>query len=252
MSNIFQEVLNDVQQVENNLLGPSYPYYQQIKPPGALNMSNAGTKTAISNNIAGLGAYIDTLLSGTGPATWVNQPLGNKFFMQTGAQCMDVETNQEVTRSIYLNNVPTGNINIDIGSDGIGGSDGGFNGLIPGAIDDLNVLNPYSLMQAFLTPNPAQCQAITLETIDSTGTVGQGTAYLTNIDIQNMNACEFLPDGSGKSVNPITGAVCTEGFTQRKNKKQIALPKDPVAQIYFAGLACVGIYVFYKIMQRSN
>jgi hypothetical protein len=29
--NIFKDVLNDVQQVEQNLIGPAYPYYQNIK-----------------------------------------------------------------------------------------------------------------------------------------------------------------------------------------------------------------------------
>jgi hypothetical protein len=249
--NLFQEVIDDVQQVENNLIGPAFPYYQQIKTPGEINMSNAGTTTAIDNNIKGLGSYVDVLISGTGSATWMAPPLGNKYFMQTGAQCMDTSTNQQVTRSIYLNNVPTGNISVNLGSTALGNTSSGFNGLIPGAIDDLNVLNPYSLMQAFLTPNPAPCQAVTLETIDINGVSSEQTAFLTNIDIQNMDPCEFLP---GSGINPVTGESCSEGFTQKKQKmkKYKVYPKDIVAQIYFTGLACVGLYIFYKIMEKSR
>ena len=33
MSNIFQEVLKDATGVEQNLLGPDYPYWQNIKNP---------------------------------------------------------------------------------------------------------------------------------------------------------------------------------------------------------------------------
>ena len=55
MSNLFQAVIDDVKQVENELMGPSFSYYSQIKAPELINMSNAGTRTAIDNNITGLG-----------------------------------------------------------------------------------------------------------------------------------------------------------------------------------------------------
>ena len=253
MSNLFQAVIDDVKQVENELMGPSFSYYSQIKAPELINMSNAGTRTAIDNNITGLGYYIDVLISGTSEATWLQQPLGNKYFMQTGGTCSDPAGN-EVTRSIYMNNVPTGDIFIDIGNTGLGSVGGGANGLIPGAIDDLNALNPFTIMQSFLTPNPAPCQSVTLQTIDPYGTLGTETAYLTNIDIQNMSPCDFLPNSTGVQTNPVTGVTCPEGFAQRKNKPKKSsksLPKDLVGQIYFTGLACVGIYIFYKIMEKS-
>ena len=258
MSNLFQDVINDVKQVENELMGPSFSYYSQIKAPQLINMSNAGTRTAIDNNITGLGYYIDVLISGTSEATWLQQPLGNKYFMQTGGTCSDPSGN-EVARSIYMNNVPTGQTFIDIGNTGLGSVGGGANGLIPGAIDDLSALNPFTIMQSFLTPNPAPCQAVTLETIDPYGTLSTETAYLTNIDIQNMSACDFIlgapaVDSPGVATNPVTGATCIENFAQRKNKPKKSsksLPKDLVGQIYFTGLACVGIYIFYKIMEKS-
>ena len=43
MSNIFQEVLNDAEGVQNELLGPTYPYYKNIKSPSQIGMSSKGT-----------------------------------------------------------------------------------------------------------------------------------------------------------------------------------------------------------------
>jgi hypothetical protein len=269
--NIFKEVLNDVQQVEQNLIGPAYPYDQNIKPPNQVGMSTTGTSAALSSNINGLRQYVDLLVSGNSSASATGGPLGNKFFMQTGGKCLDNATNQEVDRYIYINNVPTGaigNMNIDLS--GMGGLNGGFQGLIPGALQDLNVLNPYALMQSFLLPNPPPCQEITMETINSDNITGSESQFVTIVDIQNMDPCTF-PNGT----NPVTGAVCGEGFSQRDKKKyskknknkdnkdnknnknkgndnSCPLPKDTAAQIYFTGLACLGIFIFYKIMKKSH
>lgn len=36
MSNLFQEVLGDLDNVEQELLGPDYQYFKQIRTPGEL------------------------------------------------------------------------------------------------------------------------------------------------------------------------------------------------------------------------
>ena len=257
--NIFKEVLNDVQQVEQNLIGPTYPYYANIKPPNEIGMSTTGTSEALSSNIKGLREYVNILVSGNSTASATGGPLGNKFFMQTGGKCLDTTTNQEVDRYIYINNVPTGDEYFNVNLKGMGGLNGGFQGLIPGALQDLNVLNPYALMQSFLMPNPPPCQEITMETITVDNIKAVESQFVSTVDIQNMDPCTF-PD----NVNPVTGTTCGEGFSQRKTKKKhknkdknndnknCPLPKDPIAQVYFAGLACLGIYIFYKLMEKSN
>jgi hypothetical protein len=255
--NIFKDVLNDVQQVEQNLLGPTYPYSQNIKPPNQIGMSTTGTSEALSANIDGLRQYVNVLVSGNSTASATGGPLGNKFFMNTGAKCLDTNTNQQVDRYIYVNNVPTGNTPFNVDTTGMGGLNAGYQGLIPGALQDLNVLNPYALMQSFLLPNPPPCQEITMETINNFNITGSESQFVTVVDIQNMDPCTF-PNGQ----NPVTGEICGEGFTQReikikkakreKKNKNCPLPKDTVAQVYFTGLACLGIFIFYKLMQKSN
>jgi hypothetical protein len=249
MSNLFQDVLNDVHQVENNLIGPAYPYYENIKSPGAIGMSTTGTVSAMQDNIAGLRQYVNVLVSGNSTASATGGPLGNKFFMKTGAQCTDTSTNQQVDRYIYVDNVPNGVLGFNVDISGMGGLSSGFKGLIPGALGDLNVLNPFALMQSFLAPNPAPCQEITMETIDVNNITGTETQFVTLIDIQNMSPCSFQ-----NGQNPVTGDPCVQGFTQREKEKEKcpSLPNDPVAQIYFTGLACVGLYIFYKVMEKSK
>ena len=54
MSNLFEEVLNDPGGVEKRLLGPTYPYYENIKTPSQIGMSTKGSLSALGKNIDGL------------------------------------------------------------------------------------------------------------------------------------------------------------------------------------------------------
>ena len=107
-TNYFKQALNDLDGLEKKLLGPNYAYYNQIKNPAELGMSTKGD--AISNNLAGLVAYTEVLVTGEGNASKPGGPLGDKFFLKTGAKCKDKETGEQVTRSLYFNNVPDGSI----------------------------------------------------------------------------------------------------------------------------------------------
>ena len=51
MSNLFQEVLTDARGVEERLLGPTYPYYKNIKTPSEIGMSDKGTISALGKDI---------------------------------------------------------------------------------------------------------------------------------------------------------------------------------------------------------
>jgi hypothetical protein len=268
MSNIFDTVLTDLQGVENSLLGPAYPYYKNIKPPNEIGISNNGTISALANDVQGLIAYVGVLvdgncnLAGIPCASTSGGPLGNKFFLKTGAKCEDVETGEQVDRYIYVDNVPDGNI--PFVSQGLGVNFTQFQGLIPGAMSNLNVLNPYSLLQSFLSGSMPKCRNLTMQTISSNNVVSSETQYVTLTDIKNMDPCSF----SGGS-NPQSGARCNKiGFSnmnnyntnnysmnnypkKKKENNNIGLPKDLSVQIYFASLAVVGIYILYKFMEKK-
>ncbi len=250
MSNIFQEVLTDVKGVEERMLGPTYPYYKNIKTPTEIGMSTKGSLSATAKDVDGLINYVELLVSGGGKASSTGRPLGNKFFLKTGAKCTDKETNQEVDRYIYVNNVPTGNIPFI--SSGMGVNFKEFKGLIPGTMSDLNVINPFAIMQSFLSGSNPECQQVTMETIDINNNRSSETNYMTTIDIQNMDPCIFP-----NKKNPVTNQKCRETFQnysdERYEENEISeLPEDFLSQFYFASLAGLGIYLLYKVANKHK
>jgi len=250
-SNIFQAVLKDANAVQNELLGPTYPYYKNINSPSDLGMSSNGSLSTLGKDVNGLIGYVQLLVEGTGDASKTGQPLGNKFFLKTGAKCVDSENKQQ-DRYIYIDNVPNGNIPFI--SQGMGEDFTEFRGLIPGMMSDLNTLNPYSIMQAFLAGSNPKCQEIKMEVIKNNNQSSNESHYVTVVDIQNMDPCSF-PDGK----NPITKKGCQQSMSNMNlqeinteyNHSSNIIPNDIIIQFYFLGLTIIGIYVLYKIMNKK-
>jgi len=255
MSNLFQEVLTNAQEVEERLLGPTYPYYKNIKMPNEIGMSDKGTIEQMGKNIDGLIQYVNLLVSGDSSASSTGNPLGNKFFLQTGAKCLatdkctdneDYSTCEQTERYIYINNVPQGNIPFI--SSGLGVNFSEFKGLIPGTMGNLNVLNPFAIMRAFMSGSTPPCQEITMQTIDVNNNASSATHYVTLTDISNMDPCTF-----SDRKNPITGIKCKETFeTGVSANAAVVMPDDPLAQLYFGSLALLGIYILYGFMNKSK
>jgi len=255
MSNIFQEVLTDAQGVQNRLLGPTYPYYKNIKSPSQIGMSDKGTMQQMGKNINGLIQYVQLLVSGKSSASATGGPLGNKFFLQTGAKCnavdtctnkADPSTCQQTDRYIYINNVPEGSIPFISNAMGVNFSE--FRGLIPGAMGNLNVLNPFAIMSAFMSGATPPCQQITMQTIDVNNNKSSESHYVTLTDIANMDPCSFP-----NKQNPVTKVKCKESFQPNMSDSLApVLPEDPLDQLYFAGLAGLGIYMLYRVMEKSQ
>ena len=102
MSNFFEKAKADAKALEESLLGPNYKYYEYINTPADMGMSSNGSISTITKDIAGIIGYVTLLSSGGGRASKVAGPLGNKFFLETGAKCTDKATGELVTRSIML------------------------------------------------------------------------------------------------------------------------------------------------------
>ena len=252
MSNLFQEVLTNAKGVEERLLGPTYPYYSNIKTPTQIGMSDKGSIQQMAKNINGLIQYVEVLVTGKSRASSTGQPLGNKFFLKTGAKCAaidscsdpnDVSTCKQVDRYIYVNNVPQGNIPFI--SSGLGVNFSEFKGLIPGAMGNLNVLNPFGIMRAFLSGSTPPCQPLTMQTISVNNAKSSETHYVTLADIGNMDPCNF-PNGK----NPVNGQSCRQTFQNMED--EILMPDDPLAQIYFASLGVLGLLILYRLMEKSR
>jgi hypothetical protein len=247
MANIFQEVLTDVGGLEKRLLGPTYPYYQNIKSPREIGMGDDGSIQQMGKDIDGLIQYVQLLVTGNSTASATGGPLGNKFFLQTGAKCAATNADGNlVDRYIYVNNVPEGNIPFI--SSGMGVNFSEFKGLIPGAMGNLNVLNPFGIMRSFLSGANPPSQEITMETIDNENNKSPETHYVTIADIKSIDPCSF-PDRR----NPSTKKSCRETFQTGVSKNAIRImSNDPLEQLYLASLAGIGIYILYKCMEKSR
>ena len=206
-------------------------------------MSTRGSLSAVANDITGLIAYVEVLVTGKSKASATGGPLGNKFFLKTGAKCMDKSNNKQVDRYIYVNNVPVGNIPFI--SSGLDVNFSEFKGLIPGTMGNLNVLNPFSIMSAFLAGSTPECQELTMQTIDNNNNKSSETNYDTTVDIKNMDPCTFQ---NGR--NPVDNSKCRETF--QSESEPVSLPTDPIVQLYFLGLAIVGLYVLSKLMAKAR
>lgn len=254
MSNLFQEVLSDAKGVEKRLLGEPYEYWKQIKSPPEIGMSSNGTLDALGKDVDGLVQYVEVLVTGQG-ASKTGGPLGNKFFLQTGGKCKDINSCagqgsdcqlQEVDRYIYINNVPQGNIPFI--SSGMGQNFSDLKGLIPGAMSNLNTLNPFAILQAFMSGATPDCTAVKLETINADNIAGTETHYVSVVDQSNMDPCSFLD-----KTNPISGQKCKEIFSNMQNlEPAMYLPNNSTIQIYYAILGVLGIYILYRLMMRNN
>jgi len=255
MSNLFQEVLNDAKGVEEKLLGPTYPYYKNVKTPSEIGMSDKGTIQQMGKNIDGLIDYVDLLVTGKSKASATGGPLGNKFFLKTGAKCAAVDncsnpddssSCQQTDRYIYVDNVPSGNIPFI--SSGMGVNFSEFEGLIPGSMGNLSVLNPFAIMRAFLSGSTPPCQEITMQTIDNNNNKSSETHYVTLADIKNMDPCIFT-DGK----NPVNNTKCKETFkTGVASNASPVMSDDIMDQLHFASLALLGLYILYRVMEKSK
>ena len=86
MSNFFEKVATDVDNVEENMLGPDYEYYKHIRSPGELGASSDGSMGAMAKDVGTIVNYVELLVAGGGAASKTGKPLGAKFFFKNSRQ----------------------------------------------------------------------------------------------------------------------------------------------------------------------
>ena len=263
MSNFFDEVVNDAKGLEEKLLGPDYPYYKYIATPADMGMGTEGTLSQTSKNVAGLINYIQMMITGTGPGNknplGPSKPLGDKFFLKTGGQCMDNITKKLVDRYIYINNVPDGSIPFLSSGAGIQFTD--FEGLIPGIMENLGDMNPIAIFKGFMEGNNPPCTEITMPTVaqppDGTpSTAGTARHFVADDDIKAIPPCDF-PGGG----NPKTGVPCNSAFTtlnqwkQQQKKRLVPASAYPSEEGYnnFYILLCglLMLFIVQKLLKKN-
>lgn len=208
----------------------NYPYYKYIKSPDQMGASTDGNLTALGNDVGALISYTEVLVTGNSNAQSVS-PLGNKYFMSTGATCKDPAGTSQ-SRYVYINNVPDGNIPLI--SSAMGQNLTNFKGLVPGVLEDISYINPLKLFTAF--SKGTTCQKITMETRDISNNTIDESQYVLDDDIKDYDACWFKDQ-----ENPVTRKKCREGMQ---------MPDDPGLKLYATCIGLLGIYIAFQLMRK--
>jgi hypothetical protein len=242
VTNIFDSVTKDLNATQEKILGPQYDYAKQIKTPNELGMSSQGSFESLGKNVNGMVSYVELLVTGYSAASRTGGPLGNKFFLKTGALCKDKSTKKDTDRYIYINNVPDGSIPFI--SSGLDANFNTFKGLVPGTLSNVSHINPLQILQSFMAGNKPECQPVTMETITVDNVKGSETRHLTTLDIQSTPACWF-----NNKKNPITNNVCRETFSNISNNET---SEDILTRFYFSTLGIFGIYMLIKLFEKKS
>jgi hypothetical protein len=213
----------------------NYPYHKYIKSPTDLGASSKGNLTALGNDVNAIMAYVDVLVSGKSKAQSVS-PLGNKYFMKTGATCTAPDGSDQ-PRYVYINNIPSGAIPLISSATGANLTE--FEGLVPGALEDMSYVNPIKLFTAF--SKGTDCQQITMGVRDIQNNQTTESQYVLNDDIAEYNSCWF-----NERVNPVTKRPCVEAMT---TKPRVQL-YDTSVQMYATCIGVVGIYILYSLLRK--
>ena len=240
---MFEQSADDPDGVQSDLLGESYSYSDQIKSPTQLKMSSHGSFSTMEKNMKGMFAYVDLLVTGNSNASKNGKPLGNKFFLKTGATCKDITTNKDVDRYVYIDNVPNGTIPFTMGDD----SSSEFKGLIPGTLGNISAFNPFTILQGFVTGTDASCEEITMEVIDSNDTSSTESKHVMLTDIKSISPCSF-----SNNKNKITNESCDEAFTTNSGLLDINKEKDPMLQLYYLSVSLLGLYILFKLTGKNK
>jgi|688.fasta_scaffold416277_1 hypothetical protein len=246
MSDFFKKAFGDVKELEKDVLGPDYPYHKYIKSPEEMGMSDAGSISTIARNVTGLIGYIDLLAVGGGKASKVDGPLGDNFFLKTGAKCKDTETGKDVTRSIYFNNIPDGSVPF-ITSSLNGVKFTTFEGLVPGIMGNLTKISPMQMFHAF-KPGTPQCSAVTRVVRNENNVTNTETAFITLDDQKLLDGFATLDnkDNATATASASAKVIDTALFDYSK------IPNDPLVKLYYSSLALFGLYILMLLLKKTN
>jgi hypothetical protein len=276
--NVLSVLSGDKDSCEVDLTNPTYTYSAHIKTPSTLNMSTKSK--SINKNLSGLAAYTDILTKGKSKATKKKKPLGGRFFTNKGQTCYAydkaTDTCTEQTSTCYTNQVPTNS---------------GEQGLIPGLIADLNILNGLISSDGSYTPceSKAKYPACT-EVVLSYATdncMGNGKSFVLNSDVNKIDKSLFYQGNtslyadaqggkypklaesySDETCSPANSSSNEDGFTsiQGQYNYNVALDstekykeyvtdirkKDPIKQLFIMIVGIGGLYFLQRLMHSRK
>jgi len=252
----------------------SYDYAKYIKTPKDMGITVGDSLSNVENGVAGIFSYVKLLVEGKSNASKTGKPLGNKYFLETEQNCIVESTKEEVKRSLYFDNVPSGDLGI---LKDTGDSFSEFRGLVPGAIEDVMALGKIDFFAAFTELGKPKCLPVKLKTIDVNNKEGSATQYVTISDIKEINSCNFIKGPNEiYPQNPVTKTKCTrQGFTVSEEDEnnaelyknyyklddddddddetdgksmKLMMPDDVFLRVLFYSLGALSVYIALKLM----
>jgi hypothetical protein len=172
---------------------PLYDYHKNIKSPSEMGLSSKGTINQMGKNVLGVINYVEVLVTGGGKASKTGKPLGNKFFMPTQSKCKDIDNDyKDVSRHIYMDNVPTGKI--PFMSSGIGQNFSTYKGLVPGAVENLQELNITNILTSVLKSGGGapDCKKVTLKVIGNDNKEQKISKYVSVDELGKVDRSNFI------------------------------------------------------------
>ena len=235
-----------------NFLGEDYDYINAFYNPrdcvgGTLGPCMGEDGDKISANLAGTVNYGTALFLESNPSDPNNViktagPLGNKYFIDSGVECKTPE-GDDVSRHIFVNNQPSGNLPF---LEKLAGEGGMPRGLIPGLMSNVARLNPVKLLSAFNpeTGDAALCKERNVKEIrqNSNGTNRKDTVkvYMTDGDYN-----EAIADGL-----ETFSAIYSDNDDPQPDDNYSKMPDDTLMQLYLSTITISGMYILLKFMNK--
>ena len=253
MPGFFEKIADNILSIEQDMLGPDYNYAKNIQTPKGLGATSEGTMDALGENVKVAIKYVKLLVEGGGEATIDGKPLGTKFYIKTAGKCCtkpDSKGNcsdaNTKTRSIYIDNVPIGNI--PFLSSGMGVNFSELRGLVPGIIENTNDMNPMGLFAAFgqgATPPCTYKKGAGLSSEAMWGIKNDDRkkaptgGYIINSDIKEYETIQ------SRKETFVTGNEILRG-EKKQSKKKLAR----FANAYVTGFSCLLLYLLHRMVNK--
>jgi hypothetical protein len=256
MNNLFDKVATQANNLGEKITGPNYNYPKMIKKPSELGVGDRGTFGQMNSNIAAIIAYNQLLISGKSKASKApgGNPLGGRFFLDTLGKCTDVNEKdpkkRSKPRSLYVSNVPSGNI--PLVSDLAGMNFSMLRGLVPGLASNIDSVNPIALFSSFMQKAEPDCMAINLPVISDKRGPTSATRYVP------LNELREHADNDDDLARRIRGPLRTaEANARRINSSSgkegfMNYEEDAMTNIYLSSMSLLLFYIFYRLYKKSH
>lgn len=150
--------------------GPEYNFADNIPLPGEIGVRQEPSIGAIVDSVGGVNYYVDTIAFG-GPTffdTHNPQPMGTRYFLNTGMRCSN-----GATMSAYFDGVTKGNLLGQEVADALSSAGlPGLRGLAPGMLENArDALDPRPIFAAVTGTGYPVCQAVQCPVGDVNGSI---------------------------------------------------------------------------------